>query len=127
MSIAVASAQDLPSVKDGAFSEAQAANGKELYETYCSGCHGVDLISQDPDAPALTGLPFKFSWQKKTVGVKYAKVRSTMPLGAGGSLADDEYAAIVAYILNFNGYPTGESDLPTDQAILDQMVIDPLE
>jgi len=34
-----------------------------------------------------------------------------MPLNAPASLKKDQYAAIMAYILKFNGYPAGQKAL----------------
>ena len=38
-------------------------------------------------------------------------IRTTMPAGAVGSLADDEYVAVLSYILERNGHPTGPTTL----------------
>ena len=46
-----------------------------------------------------------------------------MPPSRPNSLGDDTYADLVAYILEVNGIPAGDTALPTDPAALEQMVI----
>jgi len=42
------------------FTDAQAANGKALYDKTCAGCHGVSLSGGT--APPLTGPAFQAGW-----------------------------------------------------------------
>jgi hypothetical protein len=39
-----------------------------------------------------------------------------MPKNNPGSLTPEEYADVTAYILQLNGLPTGDEELPGDQA-----------
>lgn len=112
------------STLDGVFTEEQAARGEQAYMTSCAGCHGPELRSRDPNAPDLRDLFFTINWEGQTVGNKYNRIYTTMPLGAARSLPTQDYIDIVAFILSFNDMPAGEDELPVDQAYLDQILIE---
>src|SRR5438309_1355805 len=66
-------------------------------------CHGSDLHATDPEIPDLTDDGFKTGWVGKTVANRFRNIRTAMTAGAPGSLDDQTYVDIVAYILQFNG------------------------
>ena len=109
----------------GVFTEMQARRGEAAYQGNCAACHGRTLQATNPDAPNLTGPSFGISWNGKPVADLFTLMRTSMPLGAGGSLTDPEYLDIVAYILKFNGYPAGDRELGSDVQMLKQIVIEP--
>ncbi|HXX11904.1 MAG TPA: cytochrome c [Burkholderiales bacterium] len=103
---------------EGAYSEAQAARGENIYQQYCAVCHGPSLQG-NPAAP-LTGPAFRVRWEdgKHTLDDLFFIVRSLMPNNAPGSLTKAQYADVVAYILKVNGYPAGDAELiPTAAAM----------
>lgn len=106
----------------GIFTEAQAQRGQTLYASKCASCHGQAL--EGASASALTGSKFAGKWFGKTVDDLYFITRTQMPYGAGGSLSQPEYLAIVAHMLRVNGYRAGERELPTDSAQLKQLKIE---
>jgi len=97
------------SVWEGVYSPAQAARGRQAYEKSCANCHRSDL--RGANGRALVGTRFWQDWGEDTLNSLYVAIRSTMPRGEAGSLADERYADIVAYILQANEYPAGSSDL----------------
>jgi mono/diheme cytochrome c family protein len=117
--MAVVTAQGGPArtVWDGAYSEAQAARGRVLYEAQCAFCHQSDLRGQG-FAPALIEDTFASRWQDGNLGDLFTIVKVTMPQDKPASLTDDENAAIVAYLLQANRYPAGQRDLGPDPAAL---------
>jgi mono/diheme cytochrome c family protein len=117
--MAGAAAQGGPArtVWDGAYSEAQAARGRVLYEAQCAFCHQSDLRGQG-FAPALIEDTFASRWQDGNLGDLFTIVKVTMPQDKPASLTDDENAAIVAYLLQANRYPAGQRDLGPDPAAL---------
>jgi mono/diheme cytochrome c family protein len=119
-------AQDPPSVLTGAFTEASALRGEALYMERCANCHGQNLVSVVAEAPTLTAPGFRFTWVGKTMGERFERIRATMPFGNPGILSDQEYLDIIAYILKFNGYPTGDQELAPDVATLARIRIMPL-
>jgi mono/diheme cytochrome c family protein len=109
----------------GVFTDTQAKRGEAAYQGNCAACHGKTLQATNPDAPSLTLPSFGLSWHKRTVADLFTLMRTTMPLGAGGSLSDPEYLDILAFILKFNGYPAGERELGPEVERLGQIVIEP--
>lgn len=121
--IAVPTAQSVTarSVWDGVFSEAQAARGKGVYEAQCAFCHQSDLRGQG-FASALVEDAFTSRWQDGNLGDLFTIVKVTMPQDNPASLTDEEYAAIVAYLLQANRYPAGQQELHPDPPALKEVV-----
>lgn len=107
---------------DGVFTEAQAQNGENAYNKNCASCHGDNLVSTDREFPSLTGGPFQ-TWVGKTVGQLFEVSRDTMPPKEERSLPDQAYVDIVAYILRFNKFPSGNETLQPQPELLKQIVI----
>ena len=116
-------AQETKSTSTGVFTEERAKKGEAAYQRVCASCHGADLHSTEPEAPDLTEGAFKFGWQGKTIAEKFETIRNTMPPGRGGSLDDQAYLDIVAYILRFNNIRAGNQALQPDINVLKQIVI----
>jgi mono/diheme cytochrome c family protein len=111
------------STASGVFTAAQAKDGEQAFQAKCASCHGPDLHSTDPEAPDLTESAFRFGWQGKTLANRFEQIRSTMPYGNAFSLDDQTYIDIVAYILAFNGIPSGNQKLAPDVPALEKIVI----
>jgi alcohol dehydrogenase (cytochrome c) len=93
------------------FDSSQASRGAKAYTDHCQSCHGANL--EGGAGPALVGTSFTGKWAQGTLTLEdfHRTVKTQMPLGAGGSLADDLYIDTVAYILSRNGYAAGEEPL----------------
>jgi cytochrome c len=91
------------------FTRQQADEGHKSYAMNCASCHRADLSGGN--APALTGETFNTNWGRHTVAELYAYVKGMMPYCDGGSLGNQEYADIIAYILSANGAKAGNQDL----------------
>src|ERR1700730_11635122 len=100
------------------FTEAQAASGKAVYERSCAACHGAALL--DGTAPRLTGPAFQASWgdPRVTLDDLFFIIRTTMPPQASGTLSPQDHAAVFAYILQANGYPSGPSPVTANSVEL---------
>ena len=109
-----AGAQSGASVADGVFTEAQASRGEATFRRVCSACH---------DTGEFSGGRFRLTWVGQSAGDLYDTIATLMPEGDPGSLTPAQYAAVVAYLLQVNGYPAGESDLPTSLSALRAMEI----
>lgn len=107
----------------GVYSKEQAMRGKTAYTQGCGGCHGAALEGADV-IPALTGTRFMSNWKGQTVGDLATRIRTTMPADNPGSLGQAASAEITAYLLAANGYPAGETDLPSGNQALSQLTID---
>ena len=98
---------------DGVFTDAQVKKGSEIYGQQCASCHDAQLAGSGT-APALAGTDFSANWKDETVGSLFERIRATMPADNPGSLQRPQVAELVAFILNFNKYPVGASELGTD-------------
>jgi len=104
------------------FTAEQAARGKQAYDNSCVSCHGPDLIAANY-GPPLAGAYFDGKWLGVSVADLYTHTHDRMPPSQPGSLPDETYADLVAYILQTNGLPAGEVELPTDLEALAGMTI----
>jgi cytochrome c553 len=111
------------STASGVFTAAQAKDGESVFQAKCATCHGADLHSTEPEAPDLTEGAFRFGWNGKTVANRFEEIRNTMPYGNAHSLDDQTYIDIVAYILQFNGIPSGNQKLEANDPALEKIVI----
>ena len=93
---------DTISVLDGVYSEDQARQGRQVFDMECGLCHAPGEFS---------GTAFQLSWTSRPVGALFSHIQMTMPQDRPGSLSEAQYAAVVAYILELNGYPAGETEL----------------
>jgi len=66
-------------------------------------------------APGLSGGEFYGQWG--TAGDLFDFFSVAMPPTNPGGLSDQAYTDILAFILSFNGYPSGEQELPIDPAL----------
>lgn len=120
--------QTAQNASPGLYTTSQAEAGKKLYASYCSACHGEDL--RGPTAPPLAGPKFVESWSvpnqalapgavpnsgaNATLDDLLFVIRTTMPPSMAQSVSPDEHVAILAYILQQNGYPAGGTPLQVD-------------
>ncbi|MDH3422010.1 MAG: PQQ-binding-like beta-propeller repeat protein, partial [Gemmatimonadota bacterium] len=87
----------------------QAAAGAAAYEEHCAGCH-LSTMAGSFEAPQLAGPNFLSFWGDEPVD-GLLEMTTLMPPDAEGSLGDEVYANIVAYILSRNGFPMGGDPL----------------
>ena len=114
------SAEVQRTVWDGVYTGAQAERGQVLYTESCAGCHSDDLRG-DNQSPALVWVCFTFLWGGFTLGELFRSIQEQMPTDRPGSLPDQTYRDVVAFVLSKNGYPAGEKELGDDY--LDQILI----
>jgi mono/diheme cytochrome c family protein len=98
------------SVWDGVYTEEQAKRGEALYEKQCAACHGDKLAGRE-SAPPLTGGAFLANWNGLPLSDLFERVRRTMPQNAPGKLSRQQNADILAYVLSFNKFPAGQTEL----------------
>ena len=113
------------SVRDGVYTTTQAARGASLYEAQCLSCHGtIDAFL--PEVAALLGdHTFRQRWQGRPLSELFQLIQVEMPQDAPGSLAVDETVQLVAYILEGNKLPSGQTALASDTVALSGIAFDP--
>lgn len=87
------------------FTQTDAARGQQVYAQNCAACHGADLRGKI--GPALLGPAIGSSRTHTTVAIMFNVIAFEMPAGAPSSLPQADYAAVMAYLLQQNGYPAG--------------------
>ena len=102
------------SVLDGAFTDAQAERGLELYLEHCVFCHGPAMAGIAPFVPTLDGINFTANWRDRPVGDLLRFIEEFMPFDTPGTLDAQDAADTLAYILQYNGYPPGDAELPPE-------------
>ena len=100
---------------DGVYTLAQANEGKDLFAGLCQSCHTPTVHA---------GPPFRNKWFGQTLGDLFSYMRREMPKADPGTLSDEEYAAVTAYLMRINGMPTGRTPLAADSAALHRIRID---
>jgi mono/diheme cytochrome c family protein len=103
------------STLSGVFTDEQASRGKDVYAGNCKSCH----------TPAShTGATFAKWWRGKQLSDLYGYVSTKMPKNDPGSLAPEDAADVVAYLLKMNAMPVGKEELPPDLDSLKQVRIE---
>ena len=102
------------SIREGAYTNAQAQRGKAVFEKQCLGCHadpkfGYSVIDD------RAGLP---------VADLFEFIKTSMPEDNPGSLQPGQYADILAYFFSLRGLPAGDAELVSDVAPLKQIQIE---
>ncbi len=97
------------------YSAEQAAAGRAAYQASCASCHVADLGGRN-EAPQLAGGDFMNTWRNRTTKDLFDYMSATMPPG-GPSLSPDQYAGIVAYILQQNSAAAGAAALTPATAV----------
>lgn len=100
---------------EGVYTAEQAARGKALFRSACSACHTLS---------AFRGSSFQRNWSGP-LSTLFEIMVSTMPEDSPGSLSSRAYADVLAYVLELNGYPTGDRELSSDSRELRFVVIEP--
>jgi cytochrome c len=111
-------AQAPKSVLDGVYTEEQAKRGEKVYADSCATCHGPMLEGTPVAGPTLAGPDFTNDWKNMNLGALQDKVNNDMPFNAPGSLTPEQYSDVLAYLLRFNKYPDGKTELPIDPAAI---------
>lgn len=117
-----AGAQD---AKPALYTADQATAGATVYQQACAACHGAAL--EGVSAPGLKGPAFgdMAAAQSLTADSLLEVTAASMPQSDPGSLKPEEYNAVVAYILQQNGYPAGATPIAPHAAGLADVKITP--
>ncbi|HTD35627.1 MAG TPA: PQQ-binding-like beta-propeller repeat protein [Candidatus Elarobacter sp.] len=108
--LVVLAAGSLRAASPAYYTIAQARSGATVYSASCQQCHGVNLGGQS--APALTGQTFRaYVGKAGTAASLFDFISRQMPADHPGSLTQQQYLDVTAFILSRNGYPAGRDPL----------------
>lgn len=116
-----ANAQAVNNVWDGAYTEAQAERGEELYQIHCGACHGSQMQGIE-EAPTLRQGAFIYNWDGMGVDILFQRLRETMPLDDPRGVPRRVKADILAYIMAQNNFPAGNVELPYQNSRLKRIM-----
>ena len=94
-----------PDLPPATYFPAQAERGEKTFSQVCAMCHA---------RTQFVGQTFVDNWNDHRVSDFYTLIRSTMPLNNPGGLKDEEYLAVVAYLLKANHAGAGPDSLGAD-------------
>lgn len=98
----------------GYYTVGQARRGDGLFRVNCVNCH----VSSE-----FAGSSFERRWRNQSVGAIYMFVRYSMPEDNPAGLPEQTYADIIAYVLELNDFPAGDTELTTSLDSLMQMTM----
>ena len=96
------------------FTSAQARRGEATFRRSCAECHS---------ATEFKGAFFMNRWSSGTVYQLYDFLRTQMPIDDPGSLSADQYVSVIAYVLDLNGLPSGEKEMPSTTDAMRRLII----
>jgi alcohol dehydrogenase (cytochrome c) len=99
----------------GLYRADQATAGRSAYASNCASCHAPDLSGRE--GPQLAGANFIRQWGDKTTGDLIGFMRATMPPGVSGSLPDQTYINLAAFILDANSARPGARPLTAEAGV----------
>lgn len=110
-----AHAQSPKSTATGVYTLAQATKGKNVFNGACLGCHTT---------ASHMGPAFELRWFGRPLAELFGYLSNLMPKSAPGTLTEDEYVWVTAYILKLNGMPAGKVELNAEVDWLKAVRID---
>lgn len=109
---------------DGVYTEEQADRGMGFFGTDCATCHS-NTARGSSAAPGLIGYTLDSKYADQPLYTYFDYMRSNMPPGNAGWFTDQEYADIVAYLLELHGAPAGDTELEGTEEALSAIMIVP--
>jgi mono/diheme cytochrome c family protein len=97
------------------YSADQASAGKQVFDSTCTRCH---------PSGQLDGAAFANLWNNRRVSTLYSLISNTMPQDRPGSLKDEQYVNVIAYLLQRNQVPSGAVKLSIDTLDMKKLRID---
>lgn len=111
----VAARTQSASANDGVYTTEQAVKGKALYGQVCESCHQPSKFS---------GAEFARAFGEKPLSEIDAAM-AEMPMDNPGSLKREEIASLIAFFLEMNKYPAGQTPLNGEADALKAIMVTP--
>jgi mono/diheme cytochrome c family protein len=99
----------------GPFTQSQVSAGRTAFLNNCSGCHNSYLLGNS--GPPLAGRYFLEDWSDKSTRQLFRFASTNMPLNAAGTLPEETYLNLIAFILAVNGAKPGPVPLAKDSDV----------
>ena len=109
---------------EGWYTEEQAASGELAYLQNCEACHGDNLNGGVGGGPPLAGEVFFEHWTGVPLDGLFVYVKELMPQDNPNSLSNQTVSNILAFILQYNGFPAGSTALSRNPNDLMEMIIE---
>lgn len=103
------------SATDGVYTEPQAERGADLFDLTCGDCHASSEFSDEV---------FTETWGDRSAYSFYRNISQTMPDDNPGSLEEQVYYDVVAYVLKINGHAAGPTELNSETPNLRDVKLD---
>ena len=103
-------------VPSSLYTAAQSERGEDSFRDTCLSCHS---------SSEFRGRSFQRDWRGSSMGYLYEEIVYYMPEDNPGGLATSTYLDIMAYILDQNGFPAGETELVSDIDAMKEIVLFP--
>lgn len=100
-------------LSEGVYTKVQAERGEKLFDKVCVECHLP--VEFERYVRSFVGLPVSFLFDS---------LQTTMPQDNPGGLTRDEYADVLTYLFELNGFPQGDAEMKSEAAELDGITID---
>ncbi|MGH1471335.1 MAG: hypothetical protein ACRBCS_09090 [Cellvibrionaceae bacterium] len=100
-------------IKDGVYTEAQAQEGKKVFDQFCNACHVKEFYQAK-----------LMSWKGAPLIELYDSMSATMPEDNAGGLMLQEYTDVMAYILSLLEHPAGDKPLDHNDGSMSSIIID---
>ena len=81
----------------------------------------VSIWTTGHSRPPLRGADFQAKWQVRSLDVLFDVTSATMPQERPGSLTDDQYVQVLAFMLQENGIDAGSTQLSADLSVLETL------
>jgi cytochrome c len=119
----VAQAQDSTAAKPdsllttqlGVYTDSQAKRGQQVYAGMCQSCHTPS---------SHQGSMFAQNWDRHPLSTLFLYVSQQMPQDNPGSLAPNDAADVVAFLLKIYAMPAGTAELAPDTVAMKKILID---
>ena len=112
---AASASSDVISTADGVYTAEQADRGKDVFASACQSCHTPTVHA---------GPPFRNRWFGRSLGELFTYLRENMPQSDPGTMSDEEYVLVTAYLLRINGMKPGDAPLAPELKSLERIRLD---
>ena len=113
--VPAAQMDSMRSTQLGVYTDVQAKRGQQVYAGICASCH---------QPTSHTGTTFTQNWDRHALSELFQYVSTQMPQDNPGSLAENDAADVVTFLLKVYGMPAGTAELTPDTVAMKKILID---